>query len=794
MPESDDAAGAGLERQERGLQDAAGRREHEAQAQVGDADAGGACRVRGRFPTAADRREESAAHGGGLVHRRRAVEPVEPDGGGAQERLGWCRQRREGAGDGGGPLDAAVAHERHALRRPALVGDAGAGEVDADVEPRQLLRLEEAARGIPRRVDDRLDVGWRRRLDGVLAAHEADDAVAARGQEVGERPADEAAGAGDADGEPRPGGDPGVRGEVGGERLVAVAQQGREAPLDHPPGQGAADRAAGAGELDPVLEHRRAGAAVGHRVVVDPVREGALDLHVREAVRRADVAVLGDPRDAERADGHLEGHPRAFGEIAGPGEHPHGIPRRRQALERARPDVPRPERGERHGHRGAPGDGIHGGSLVPWKRESLTKLPGEASRLAALLLARISPICSIVAPCQTGAALRDFGKIFSLPGDSSPVGLAPTTIGAVRVADFDFHLPPEQIAQAPPAERGTSRLLVLERATGAVTHARIADLPGWLRAGDLLVVNDTRVFPARLLGRREPSGGRVEVFLLERLGPDRFDALVHPGQKLKPGARVVLEGEAGPDGPVIHGEIEARGSFGRRTIRLQLGTSPEPGADAIDAAVDAIGHMPLPPYIARPDAGGDRERYQTVYARDRGSVAAPTAGLHFTPELLAAIDARGVERAARDAARRLRHLQAGARRGGRGRTSSTRSATRSRRRWPRAIDAARAEGRRVVAVGTTTVRALESAGRGGPIAAGPRHRRDAVHPYPGHRLRARRRAAHQLPPAALVAAHAGVRLCRPRAGPCARIARPSRAGLPLLQLRRRDADRLGRQR
>jgi S-adenosylmethionine:tRNA ribosyltransferase-isomerase len=287
----------------------------------------------------------------------------------------------------------------------------------------------------------------------------------------------------------------------------------------------------------------------------------------------------------------------------------------------------------------------------------------------------------------------------------------------VLVSAFDFHLPPDQIAQAPPAERGTSRLLVLERATGRVTHARIGDLPEWLRAGDLLVVNDTRVFPARLLGRREPSGGRVEVFLLERLGPDRFDALVHPGQKLKPGARVVLEGET-PGGPVIHGEIEGRASFGRRTIRFQLGTPPEPGGSAIDAAIDAIGHMPLPPYIARPDAGADRERYQTVYARERGSVAAPTAGLHFTPGILAAIEARGVERAAVTL-----HVGYGTFKPIR--VDEVEAHVVDPERYTIApdvaarVNAARADGRRVVAVGTTTVRALESAGRGGPIAAGP---------------------------------------------------------------------------
>ena len=311
----------------------------------------------------------------------------------------------------------------------------------------------------------------------------------------------------------------------------------------------------------------------------------------------------------------------------------------------------------------------------------------------------------------------------------------------MRVSDFDFPLPPEQIAQAPPAERGTSRLLILERATGRITHAHIGDLPAWLRAGDLLVVNDTRVYPARLLGRREPSGGRVEVFLLERLGPDRFDALVHPGQKLKPGALVVLEGEPGPDGspsPRLYGRIEGRGSFGRRTIRFAIGAPPDPGpaeagpppdllpassrprpdeGPAIDRVVDRIGHMPLPPYIARPDAGADRERYQTVYARERGSVAAPTAGLHFTPAILAALDAGGVERAAVTL-----HVGYGTFKPVR--VEDVEAHVVDPERYTIAPDvaarlnAARAAGRRIVAVGTTTVRALESAGRGGPIAAG----------------------------------------------------------------------------
>jgi S-adenosylmethionine:tRNA ribosyltransferase-isomerase len=287
----------------------------------------------------------------------------------------------------------------------------------------------------------------------------------------------------------------------------------------------------------------------------------------------------------------------------------------------------------------------------------------------------------------------------------------------VRVSDFDFVLPPAQIAQAPPAERGTSRLLVLERASGRLTHGRIGDLPAWLRAGDVMVVNDTRVFPARLLGRREPSGGRVEVLLLERLAADRFDALVHPGQKLKVGARMIL-GPA-PGGPLLEATIEGRATFGRRTIRL----APLPAgggndvAASIDAAIDAIGHMPLPPYIDRPDAAADRERYQTVYARARGSVAAPTAGLHFTPAILEAIDARGVDRVAVTL-----HVGYGTFKPVR--VDEVEAHVVDPERYTIApgaaarLNAARAEGRRVVAVGTTTVRALESAGRHGPIAAG----------------------------------------------------------------------------
>lgn len=299
------------------------------------------------------------------------------------------------------------------------------------------------------------------------------------------------------------------------------------------------------------------------------------------------------------------------------------------------------------------------------------------------------------------------------------------------VSDFSFVLPDELIAQEA-APRGASRLLALDRATGHTRHARIADLPSLLRPGDLLVLNNTRVMAARLLGRRVPTGGMVECFLLAPGTPgtsgtsEIFEALMHPGQKLKPGARVRFEGAAG----VLHGEVLARHFHGRRTVRLWT----EDGAD-VEARVDALGHIPLPPYIHRPDTPADRERYQTVYARVRGSVAAPTAGLHFTPEILSDLERAGVERT-----EITLHVGYG---------------TFKPVRVPRvedhivdpepfeigadaagAITRAKREKRRVIAVGTTTTRALEQAAQqgGGRIEAGAGLARIFI--YPGHTFRA----------------------------------------------------------
>lgn len=190
-------------------------------------------------------------------------------------------------------------------------------------------------------------------------------------------------------------------------------------------------------------------------------------------------------------------------------------------------------------------------------------------------------------------------------------------------------LPPERIAQAPAERRDESRLMVVDRAAGTLAHHTFRDLPTFLRRGDALVLNTTRVFRARLLGRRE-SGAPAEVFLLRALSDDRWEAMVQPAAKLKRGRVVHIA--AGFDAEIL--ETTDRGT---RIVRLH--------STDVHGAIATHGHVPLPPYITRDDTVIDAERYQTVFGRVEGSVAAPTAGLHFTPELLAAIDAQGVRRA-----------------------------------------------------------------------------------------------------------------------------------------------------
>ncbi|MBA3657845.1 MAG: tRNA preQ1(34) S-adenosylmethionine ribosyltransferase-isomerase QueA [Gemmatimonadaceae bacterium] len=200
------------------------------------------------------------------------------------------------------------------------------------------------------------------------------------------------------------------------------------------------------------------------------------------------------------------------------------------------------------------------------------------------------------------------------------------TANGSRTSDYDFELPPELIAQHPAARREDSRLMVVHRLTGEIEHHRFTDLPGLIAPNDCLVINTTKVFRARLLGKRG-SGSPAEILLLRDLGHDRWEAMVSPGNKLKPGR--VVEIASG-----FSAEIREVTERGTRIVQL---SSLEPVADAIEQH----GHIPLPPYIDRDDSAADVERYQTVYANQPGSVAAPTAGLHFTPEILREIKSRG---------------------------------------------------------------------------------------------------------------------------------------------------------
>lgn len=297
------------------------------------------------------------------------------------------------------------------------------------------------------------------------------------------------------------------------------------------------------------------------------------------------------------------------------------------------------------------------------------------------------------------------------------------------VSDFDFELPDELIAQEPPAVRGTSRLLRLDRATGQLSHHGVADLAQELRAGDVLVVNNTRVFPARLLGHRDPSGGGVECLLVARLGDaaeggELWEALVSPGQKLKPGARVVFDAV-----DPLRGEILERRPFGRRVVRLWT-----EGGAPVQQVVDAIGHIPLPPYIKRADRQSDHDRYQTVFAQARGSIAAPTAGLHFTPALLDELRTRGVQRT-----ELTLHV-------GYGTFQPIRvEVVEEHRMEPEsfeiseatatAVNAALDEGRRVIAVGTTTTRTLESVARANGGRLVPGRGSSDLFIYPGFEFR-----------------------------------------------------------
>ena len=304
-----------------------------------------------------------------------------------------------------------------------------------------------------------------------------------------------------------------------------------------------------------------------------------------------------------------------------------------------------------------------------------------------------------------------------------PVLAEPTPIIPwVRISEFHYDLPEELIAQEPLADRAGARMLRLNRETGEYDDRHFRDLPELFRAGDLVVFNNTRVFPARLYGRRSGSRaqplspnnpasrdflhGQVEVLLTKQLAPNEWECLVRPGRKIGVG-EVLFFGDG-----ELQAEVLARGEFGERRIRFA------PVEDFF-GVVERLGHVPLPPYIAREDRSGDRERYQTVYAKERGSVAAPTAGLHFTPEILERLRERRVE-----VAEVTLHVGLGTFQPVRVQNIEEHHLHRESysisEQTAGQINRALEEKRRLVAIGTTTVRTLEAAARGasGKIEAG----------------------------------------------------------------------------
>jgi S-adenosylmethionine:tRNA ribosyltransferase-isomerase len=276
------------------------------------------------------------------------------------------------------------------------------------------------------------------------------------------------------------------------------------------------------------------------------------------------------------------------------------------------------------------------------------------------------------------------------------------------VSDFDFELPEELIAQQPPDRRGLSRMLTMDRANGVLEDSAFASFPSRLNPGDLLVLNDSRVIPARLYAQRtlvrerEHPTGRIEVMLTEPARENCWRALVRPGRKVAIGERLAFAGPSGET--LLEAEVLERGEFGERLLQF----AP---ADDFFAILDRIGHIPLPPYIHRPDAEADRERYQTVFAHERGSVAAPTAGLHFTDVILEEIAERGVE-----IARVTLHVGLGT--FAPLRVEKVQDVRLHRERYTlsaaaaEAINRALKQKRRIVAVGTTVVRTLEAAALG----------------------------------------------------------------------------------
>jgi S-adenosylmethionine:tRNA ribosyltransferase-isomerase len=254
------------------------------------------------------------------------------------------------------------------------------------------------------------------------------------------------------------------------------------------------------------------------------------------------------------------------------------------------------------------------------------------------------------------------------------------------ISDFDYYLPEDLIAQQPLDQRDASRMLVVNRATGTREDRMFRDFPSYTNQDDCLILNDTRVFPSRLYGHREHGSGRVEIFLTRQMTANTWEALVRPGKKMRTGERITISQD-------LTAEILGRGEFGERVVRLDA------RGDLFET-LEKVGHVPLPPYIRRPDDASDRERYQTVFANERGSVAAPTAGLHFTREILAQVRA--------EIARVTLHVGLGTFQPLHGDALEKITLHEESFVVPPETIQAMDRAKRVIAVGTTSVRAIES--------------------------------------------------------------------------------------